>query len=81
MEIRSFLEIVSGLDIVPLIKDLFSDIETEQIQENETKALKNIGDVYSSENGKYFKPNVKRNIVKQLKLSGITKNKAKILGQ
>lgn len=79
-EIRSFLEVVSGYDIVPLIKDLCSDIEYEEIQENELKALKNIGDVYSSENGKYFKPNVKRNLVKNLKLSGITRKKAIKLG-
>jgi hypothetical protein len=80
LQIKAFLEIVSGLDVISLIKDLFSDIETEQIAQNELTALRNIGDVYSSENGKYFKPKDKRNIVKHLKLSGISRNKARKLG-
>jgi len=67
-QIRSLLEIVSGLEVTALVKDLLNDMEKEKIQEKELLALKNIGELYSSQNGRYFKPKIKRTLVKQLKL-------------
>ena len=80
-QIRSFIEIVSGVDVASLIKDLLSDIEKEFIQEKELMALKNIGNLYSSQNGHFFRPKIKRIIVKELKLSGLTRKKVNILGK
>ena len=48
LEIWSILEKVSGFNTVSLNKDLFSHIETDFIQENEIKALKNFGDFYAT---------------------------------
>ena len=81
-EILSFLEIVSGLDVFYLIKELLKETQNKEFQRiiKESKALKNIGKLYSRKKGTFFKPIFKRRIIRQLKSAGLTRIQSRLLG-
>lgn len=76
-KIRHILTILSGNDLVEMIKDILTESEIEEISHKHVKALKNIGHVYSSDSN--LSPLVRRTILRQIRSAGITFKSAKSL--
>lgn len=69
--IRCLLNILSGGNIIKMLKDVLTSVEIQLIAKQYVEALKKIG----NENNK-FNPLIKRIILRQLRNSGISFNQA-----
>ena len=77
-KIRNLLEIISGNEIEQMFNDLLSKDEKKNISSKYVSCLNGIGKIYSKK--KFFKPNIKRTILKEIRESGIIKQEAQQLG-
>jgi hypothetical protein len=74
-KIRKILSIISGNDMINMLKYILNEDEKDQISENLIKSIKNLSFIYGAK-----RPIKKYMIAKSLRDANLTINKSKLLG-